>query len=624
MGSSDGTAAANGNWHRSNVLEFTHWCVHADGGDFYDPETNSYDLSGVGPDEDSKKRRAAAAQVSPATEKPAEKSEKAAPPQSEKVESEKAAPGDQLAQGGVGEGTAVVPAPATEPTCGMATFANRTAEFLLCMQTLAVGSKKSLPAIMADLFTRGPALKTAVTKRIPWDSAKGYTTFLRAPTGDAKGHAHVVMLDFGENAYPGGGAYVADAITMLQCQHADLGRGVRVAPKSAQANLGCFGWAPDGDIANGARAFALSAMALYSVLGHWQPDANPWSDAIQSAIGGVRPWGGDVPEAVKALLADLTAMYRAHGNATARVVANLVDSAIGHKINRSIEDPTFLSKEMLRCNISQDSVKTVMTFYKQRCLANPALHLKESVEEATLRFMEYDKVAVGTQAAIAAHVREKTWQRCVFTCQSFMASHFVVGAKLGSWLETFLSKQAVQTAEGQTLAVACAIAQTPPGTTISKQVFGELCATCGLWILIRDRVLPELAIGSAMVEQLAAEFQSTNMDGALHKSIRALRSVEPDAAMRNFGDLAAWVMAHVSAVRACQQTMANDAARRHDGTISAHEYSISNFQFCQPAVGGQQKMFRFAHSAEAKSGLGGVEACCGSLSIECLSRILFS
>ena len=171
-------------------------------------------------------------------------------------------------------------------------------------------------------------------------------------------------------------------------------------------------------------------------------------------------------------------------------------------------------------------------------------------------------MAVGTHAAIADHIREKTWQCCVFTCQSFMASHFVVGAKLGNWLDTFLSKHAVQTAEGQALAVACAIAQTPEETTISKQAFGELCASCGLWILIRYRVLPELAIGSAMVDQLTAELKSTYMDGALHKSIRALRAVEPDAVLHNFGDLAAWVKANVSAVRTCQETMAKEAARQ--------------------------------------------------------------
>ena len=262
------------------------------------------------------------------------------------------------------------------------------------MAQLAVGSNKSLPAIMADLFTRGPALKAAVKKRIPWDSSKGYTTFLRSPKGGAKGHVHIAMLDFGEDAYPGSGAYVSDAITMLQCQHADLGSRVCIAPTSAQAQLGCFGWAPDGDIVNGTRAFALSAMALYSVLGHWRPDGDPWADVVQSAIGGVRRWDGDVPVAVVELLGDLTAVYRAHGSASARVVANLVDSAISHKVNRSIEDPTFLSKEMLRCNISQNNVKTVMALHKQRCSVHPALRLKESVEEATLRFMEHNKVHI--------------------------------------------------------------------------------------------------------------------------------------------------------------------------------------------------------------------------------------
>ena len=221
---------------------------------------------------------------------------------------------------------------------------------------------------------------------------------------------------------------------------------------------------------------------------------------------------------------------------------------------------------MLRCNISQNTVKTVMALYKQRCFANLALHLKSSVEQATLRFMQYEKVAVGTQAAVAAHIRAKTWQRCAFSCASFMAPHFVVGAKLGSWLDTFLAAQAVQTAEGQILAVELAIAQTPAGTTIAPIAFGELCATCGLWILIRDRVLPELAVGGAQVDEMTAEFRSTNMDGALHKSIRAMRGVEPDAEMRNLGDLAAWVTANVRAVHACQQIVAKNAARQNGGS----------------------------------------------------------
>ena len=74
---------------------------------------------------------------------------------------------------------------------------------------------------------------------------------------------------------PGNGIYVVDAITLLQLQPADLGGVViRVRP-SGVGELGTFGWLPDGDIANGTRAFALTAMGLYAVVGHWQP-ATPW------------------------------------------------------------------------------------------------------------------------------------------------------------------------------------------------------------------------------------------------------------------------------------------------------------------------------------------------------------
>ena len=70
-----------------------------------------------------------------------------------------------------------------------------------------------------------------------------------------------------------------------------------------------------------------------------------------------------------------------------RVVQNLVDSAISNRVNRSIEDPTFLAKEMRRHTIDEKGVKTVVVLYKQRCMAHPALRLKATVEEATLPFM---------------------------------------------------------------------------------------------------------------------------------------------------------------------------------------------------------------------------------------------
>ena len=60
------------------------------------------------------------------------------------------------------------------------------------------------------------------------------------------------------------------------------------------------------------------------------------------------------------------------------------------------------------------------------------------------------------------------------------------------------------------------------------------------------------------------------MDSALHKNIRSLRGVEPDEELKNFGDLAAWVIANVSAVRTCQQLVAKNAARHNDGSNIGH------------------------------------------------------
>ena len=383
------------------------------------------------------------------------------------------------------------------------------------------------------------------------------------------------MLDFGEDSYLGSGVYVDDAITFLRSQHEAIDNStIRLTPR-AEGDLSTFGWAPDGDIANGTRAFALSAMALYAVFGHWQPNADT-ADVIQSALGDLQPWPHAVPEAIVKLLTDIRVNHIARGSASARVVQNLIDSAIGHTVNRSIEDPTFLAKEMHRCNIQQHNVKTVMALYKQRCLANPALQLKAAVEEATLRFMQYDKVAVGTQAAVAAHVRERTWQRCSFTCASFMAPHFVVGAKLGSWLDDFLVKHAVQTAEGQLLAVELAIAQTPPGAaTITASAFGDLCATCGLWILIRDQVLPQLAIGGVDVDRFAAEFRASNSQGAMHQSILSLRSMDPDVEIQCAGDFAEWVAKNCSAVRSCRDTVVQRAHRQH----GRNELGMSSFAY---------------------------------------------
>ena len=228
----------------------------------------------------------------------------------------------------------------------------------------------------------------------------------------------------------------------------------------------------------------------------------------------------------------------------------------------AVEDPTFLAGEMRRCMVDEKGVKTIMALYKQRCMANPALHLKATVEEATLRFMQLDKVAVGTQELVAAHARNKTWQRCAFSCSSFTAAHFMIGSKLGTWFDSYLVKTAVQTARGQSLAVELAISNTPEATQITQQQFAELCAVCGLWCIIRITVLPELAIGDIGDDKLENEFRTLR---SFRDDILALRNAEPDTELKNTTGLTSWVLKHVPSIRYARDEVQDTANRQTRG-----------------------------------------------------------
>ena len=178
-----------------------------------------------------------------------------------------------------------------------------------------------------------------------------------------------------------------------------------------------------------------------------------------------------------------------------------------------------------------------------------------------VRFMHYNKVAIGTQDVIADHVRERTWQRCAFTCHAFMAATFVIGAKLGPWFDNLLQKSAIQSAQGQLLAVQMAIKQTPSGSSISQQCFTDLCTACGLWVWIRDTILPLLAIGAEAIVELGAELGTASGVGSLHAELLALRSREPSGELKDLAMCADWVLGNVGTLRAAKDAEAEKANR---------------------------------------------------------------
>ena len=537
----------------------------------FDDTNNTYDLKGKGDDDAVLRQRKAA----PAKLSLCAGSAVAAAPASGGEDSRGVAASEASAA------PAAAPASGGEDSRGVAEFAACTGMFLRRLRELKLASgSTSLPAVLSELFPPSDNLKRAITRQIPWDTSKGYTTFLRAPKTSAKGHTHIAMLGYQEEAYPGNGIYVVDAITLLELQAADLSSHVvRLRPRG-EGELGTFGWLPDGDIANGTRAFALAAMGLYATVGQWQP-ATPWPEEVMSALGDVA-WTGDIPKEVVAALSDIRVRTVVYASSQQRLVQNLVDSAINHKVNRSIEDPIFLSREMRRSMVGAQTVKTVMALYKQRCLANPALHLKASVEEAVVRFMQHTKVSIGTQDVIADHVREQTWQRCAFTCHAFMAGTFVIGAKLGTWFDQLLQNGAIQSAQGQLLAVQIAIKQRPAGSSIQQQCFTDLCTACGLWVWLREKILPLLALGSHTIMELEEHFEAASGAGSLRAELLALRSREPECDLKNHATCADWVLKHVGPLRTARDAeaeKANQVARQNPALL------LSQVESAQMATG---------------------------------------
>ena len=150
---------------------------------------------------------------------------------------------------------------------------------------------------------------------------------------------HVAQLAFSEEAYPGQGVYLSDALLMLEQRGLDefTGTAIIVRPSALLQILSTVGWMPDGSIANGTRAFALSILALYYLVGRW--GSNCWSAGLR--------WQGDIPEAIGTVLSNIRCKYVRHDNLPTRVLSNLVESAVNSKTNRSIQDPICLSQDML-------------------------------------------------------------------------------------------------------------------------------------------------------------------------------------------------------------------------------------------------------------------------------------
>ena len=134
-------------------------------------------------------------------------------------------------------------------------------EFFLELKETANKAAKSMPAALAERFPPVLSTKELLHRKIKWDPSKGYVGFLTTPKKACKGHAHVSMLDYDENAFHGKGLFVEDAFDVLSALTVDSTWPRLVvcpsgSPRADAGGRGMFGWAFDGALANGTRGFA--------------------------------------------------------------------------------------------------------------------------------------------------------------------------------------------------------------------------------------------------------------------------------------------------------------------------------------------------------------------------------
>ena len=182
------------------------------------------------------------------------------------------------------------------------------------------------------------------------------------------------MLNYGEKGLHGKGMYANDSSLWLNNLQMPLdfkrleivpiqipGAPEESQPASGGPPLGplaVFGYGADGGMINSTIMFALCAVVLYAV------ETNT-----------------EVPPTWQRKLQNIPAQYTRHDNSCARLVNTMVTSAVDSKVNRSMDDPLVLSKELLRCGLASGSnVRTVVRMYKARIMKSPTLQMKRSTE----------------------------------------------------------------------------------------------------------------------------------------------------------------------------------------------------------------------------------------------------
>ena len=145
-----------------------------------------------------------------------------------------------------------------------------------------------------------------------------------------------------------------------------------------------------------------------------------------------------------------------------------------------------------------------------------------------------------------------------------MSSVFPICSNLNSSTHEEWAKLNVQTALGQTLAleIGNAIFEASNKKLDCEDEWSVILVSCGLWVQVKDKLIPSLLMGSAAVGALD---QALQKDPGFRSDLAAASSKEPPVNMSGYGDLAGWLMTQVSELRRAKQ--ADVAAAGASGEI---------------------------------------------------------
>ena len=324
--------------------------------------------------------------------------------------------------------------------------------------------------------------------------------------------------------------FVGDAKLLLETEGfagLDL-KTIPVRPR-AGASMTCFGWEPDGSVVNSTYAFAMSCIVAYCV-------CNDCS----------------MPQPLAQLLQSIPVRFTKHETSESRLLQSLIDSAVQRHANRTVQCPIFLAEELSRCTFQTQYVKSFVKLYQQKMAWRPALQLPPRTEDCVIRIMTQTKTCAKAMKSLTQAVVKFTWHDGPWVVGHIMSSFFSIGANLNSSTHEQWAKLNVQSALGQTLAleIGNAIFEASNKKLDCEDGWSVILVACGLWVQVKDELIPSLLMGSAAVGALDQALQN---DSGFRSDLAAASTKEPPVNMSGLSDLAGWLMTQVPALRRAKQ-----------------------------------------------------------------------